>query len=269
VLTRAARRAGESDAASDSSLEDEPLGGEGAVEGAQASGALPIRSRAGQVDANEQGTAAPGAALLVSTSGGVGPPATRAAALTAAGGAGVAARNAAAAAYAARVHEPQYTAAERAALDLLVQRSIAKPLDLRDMVKAVTWQRVTSFDRTRALSPDGLAGYAGTGGAWGSGACGKRTPAHSDRPLAEQAAPGGSASPRDVPISGGARPPAWLQAAWHRLYQRRAFSAAEHACCACASAVLSWVTLCSVFVPGACKMRQTAACRPQGSKQHA
>ncbi len=71
------------------------------------------------------------------------PPAAREAALAAASGAGGAGLNAAAAAYAAPVREPQHTAAQLAALDLLVQRSIAKPLNSRGRLAAVTWQRVT------------------------------------------------------------------------------------------------------------------------------
>ena len=41
--------------ASDSSLEDEPLGAEGAAEGAQASDGFPVRGPAGQANMDKQG----------------------------------------------------------------------------------------------------------------------------------------------------------------------------------------------------------------------
>jgi len=91
------------------------------------------------------------------------------------------------------------------------------------------------LDTSRYAS--GLAGSAGTGGASGSGAHEQRTPASRNRPRVEQAAPGGSASSRNIPMSGGARPPRLAASACNMLYQRRALRAAESTCCACASAV--------------------------------
>jgi len=55
------------------------------------------------------------------------------------------------------------------------------------------------------------------GGAGGSRAHGKGTPAHSDQPLAEQAALGGSASSRAIPVSCASRAfRAWQAAACKR-----------------------------------------------------
>ncbi len=58
-----------------------------------------------------------------------------------------------------------------------------------------------------SMYASGLAGSAGTDGAGGSGAPEQRMPASRNQPRVEQAAPGGSASSRNIPMSGGARPP--------------------------------------------------------------
>jgi len=148
-------------------------------------------------------SAEPGLDPPVSANGNAGPPAARAAAPAAADGVGVASRNATAAAYAAPIREPQYTAAEQAANDLLVQRVLAGGPDPLD-TKAATWKQDTSFTCAGPIDFDALAASLGPGYTCPYG---RRMPARSSQPLAGRAAPGGGAGSRDVPMPGGARPP--------------------------------------------------------------